>query len=307
MLMVAPIELWPTVAGLAVLAIGIVLARKDVATASDLEKLIVLGPVFYAAPLATFGAEHLTAARGMSQMVPVWIPWHLFWAYFVGCSLIAAALSLIFKKCVRWTAPLLTLLFFLFVCTIHLPNTIHAPHDRIIWAVLTRDSCFCAGALALTATTLRDHRALLSKIFIVIARIVFGVTLLYYGVVQILYPTFAPGVPLEKLTPAWVLAPHFWAALVGGILLIAGVAILINKRARFAAALVGLVMVALTVFLYTPIWLMDRGTAQVVEGINYVFDTLLYGGTILLLAAALPDRNALTNSTKPGAPHLEEM
>jgi len=47
-------------------------------------------------------------------------------------------------------------------------------------------------------------------------------------------------------------------------------------------------MAALTLFLYVPILLMNSGTEALVEGLNYVADTLLFGGALLLLARALP-------------------
>ena len=57
---------------------------------SGLDKLTALACVFFAAPLAVFGAEHLTDAEDIVQLIPAWMPARLFWAYFVGVALIAA-------------------------------------------------------------------------------------------------------------------------------------------------------------------------------------------------------------------------
>jgi uncharacterized membrane protein len=281
------IELWPSVAGVVFLILGFIFFRRDIAAAPGLDKLVVLGPVFVAAPLATFGAEHQVEGRLMADMVPHWIPWHVFWIYFVGLALIAASLSLVFRRCQLWSAPLLAILFLIFVLTMDLPATIEQPANRINWVLLFRETSFGSGALALTGILLRQKSDQLSKTLIFLAHVLIGVTLLLYGVQHFLHPANVIGVPLEKLTPAWVPIPHFWADLTGAILLVCGAALLINKRSRFAATLAGVVMVVITVFFYTPIWAMDRGPAQAIEGINYVFDTLLYGGTLLLLAAAL--------------------
>jgi uncharacterized membrane protein YphA (DoxX/SURF4 family) len=100
-------------------------------------------------------------------------------------------------------------------------------------------------------------------------------------------------VPLEKLTPAWVPLPHLWSYLAGTVEVVTGVAILINRYTRDAAVIAGLLMVLLTLLLYVPILAMARSAADIVVGLNYVFDTLLYGGTVLLLAFASPmDRSA---------------
>ncbi|MGC2161215.1 MAG: DoxX family membrane protein [Silvibacterium sp.] len=285
--MPSPIELWPSVAGLIILVLGIVIVRKDLAAASGLDKLVALALVFFAAPLAAFGAEHLVLGRLMAGMVPSWIPAHVFWIYFVGLGLLAASLSLTFRKCLLWSAPLLALMFFIFVFTMDLPGVVSQPKNRIIWVLMFRETSFAAGGLALTAFAIRDRRAQLSNILAVTARILIGVTLIFYGVEHFLHPDNVTGVPLEKLTPAWVPIHVFWADLIGAILLVCGAALLINKRARLAATLAGLVMVLVTLFLYTPILAMDRGSAQVIEGINYVGDTLFYGGAVLLLAMAL--------------------
>jgi uncharacterized membrane protein YphA (DoxX/SURF4 family) len=281
------IVFWSSVAGIVFLILGLIVVRKDFGTAHGLENLIVLGPVFVAAPLAAFAAEHLTLGRLMAGMVPAWMPARVFWIYFVGVALLAAALSLDLKRYVRWSAPLLALLFLLFVLTIHLPNAVGQPKNRIFWVLVFRETSFTAGALALTAATLREHRAQLSETLTTVARIVFAIVLLFFGLENILHPECAPGVPLEKLTPAWVPLPHLWAYLVGILLLAAGGFLLLNRKTRLVGALTGLLIVVLTVFLYVPILATDRGTAQLIEGINYVADTLLFAGTALLVAMAM--------------------
>jgi uncharacterized membrane protein len=50
--------------------------------------------------MAIFGADHLVAAKFAATIVPSGIPGHPFWAYIVGCVLIAAALSL--ATSIRW-------------------------------------------------------------------------------------------------------------------------------------------------------------------------------------------------------------
>jgi uncharacterized membrane protein YphA (DoxX/SURF4 family) len=225
------------------------------------------------------------------QGVPPWIPARLFWAYFVGIALLAAALSLALKRCVRWSAPLLALLFFLFVLLVHVPGVVAHPTDRIRWAVVLRDSAFACGALALTGFTTQQANPRRSRILIFVARLAIGIVLIVFGVEHLLHPEFAPGVPLPKLTPSWVPLPLFWAYLVGAVLLVAGAAILLNKRSRMGAATVGLVMTLLTLVLYSPLWAMAKGPSQSIEGLNYVADTLLFAGTILLLAMAMPKDN----------------
>jgi uncharacterized membrane protein YphA (DoxX/SURF4 family) len=89
-------------------------------------------------------------------------------------------------------------------------------------------------------------------------------------------------VPLEKMTPAWIPAPVVIAYFVGIVLVVAGVAVLIGRRVRVAAASAGLVLVLLVAFFYLPIFLTEMHTPLALEGMNYVGDTLLFAATVLL-------------------------
>src|SRR5580658_6071559 len=182
----SPIIFWPCFAGVIVLAIGFVTARKELSSAAGLDKLIVLGPAFFAAPLAVFGSEHLVSARFLAQAVPPWMPFHLFWAYFVGCCEIAAALSLALKRQVRLSSALLAIMFCLFVAMIHLPNVATNPKDRILWAVAARDLVFGAGACALAQTQRpRGPNALLAA-----SRAYIAMALIFFAVEHFLHPEF---------------------------------------------------------------------------------------------------------------------
>jgi uncharacterized membrane protein len=91
-----------------------------------------------------------------------------------------------------------------------------------------------------------------------------------------------PGVPLEKLIPAWVPAPTLLAYLIGAVLLLAGIGLFIHRTIRIAAACCGIVLLLLTAFFYLPIFAMETHTPLALEGINYIGDTLLFAGTALL-------------------------
>jgi uncharacterized membrane protein len=279
---------WPWFAGVVFLFFGFFAVRSELSRAVKLEKLIVLGPVFFAVPLAVFGAEHLAGAQFIMQVVPAWIPWHLFWTYFVGVALIVAAVSLILMKQVRWSATLLTAMFCLFVLVIHLPIVASRPHDRFAWAVAFRDLSFGAGAWALARMQSREWRVHGSDKLIIVSRLIIALIVIFFGVEHVLHPEFAPGVPLPKVTPAWVPLGFLWGYLTGAVLIGAGVAILMNKQARTAAAWLGLLLTLIVLFIYVPILGIAAKPSEMNEGVNYVADTLLFAGTILLLASAMP-------------------
>jgi uncharacterized membrane protein len=111
----------------------------------------------------------------------------------------------------------------------------------------------------------------------------------FYGVETFLHPANAPGVPLEKIIPVWIPARLAWAYLAGIVLFIAGIALLINKKAQMAAMYMGIMILLLVLFVYLPLLVASPTD---LEALNYFFDTLLFGGTILVLADALRGRTA---------------
>jgi uncharacterized membrane protein len=274
-------ETWGMIgAGVAALAAGLILVRPRFAAASGADRVLVLGPVLEAVALAMFAAEHFLAARDLSGIVPNWLPGPLFWTYFVGAALLAAAVSFVAWRCVRWSASLLALLFLIIVATIDLPNLPGHIHERLFWTLTVRETCFAGGAMALAGSQWRRSRA--GGTLAILGRLIVACTFVFYAIEHFLFPLFAPGVPLELMTPAWVPAPTLLAYFIGATLLAAGFGLMIRRTRRAAAASAGTVLVLLTVFFYIPILVKEIHSPLAVEGVNYVGDTLLFAATALL-------------------------
>ncbi|MGA7523140.1 MAG: hypothetical protein WBW84_11840 [Acidobacteriaceae bacterium] len=267
--------------GLAALIAGFILVRPRVRAASGAGKLIVLGPVFEASAVAAFAAEHFTAARDLAPIVPHWLGFPLFWVYFVGTCLLAAALSFVAWRCVRTAAGLLALLFLIIVVTIDLPNLPRHVHDHIFWTLTVRETTFASGALVLSGSLWPRGRAA-GRILVRIGRTVLAAIMVFYAIEHFLFSHFVIGVPLEKPTPAWIPAPVLWADLVGIALLLGAIGLLFRPTIRVAAAGTGLVLLLVTVFFYVPILVSEFHSPLAVEGLNYIFDTLLFAATVLL-------------------------
>src|SRR5258707_13899181 len=286
--MLSSTNFWMCFAGLIYLVAGVFILRREISAARGWDKLITFGCVFIAVPLAVFATEHFRGARSMQNMVPSWMPAHLFWAYFVGCALLAAATSLTVRKFVRLSSTLLGLMFFLFVCMIYLPSLLKHSTNRFAWTFLLRDLSFAAGAWALAGLQWRAASPQLSKWMILFGRMVIAIAAIFFGVQHFLHPEFAPGVPLQKMTPSWVPFPSVWGYLAGAVLLAAGIGLALNKKSRIAAASIGALMTVLTLFPYLLILVLAHGAPEINEALNYVADTLLFAGAALPLASALP-------------------
>ncbi len=268
-------------AGTAALVAGLFLLRARFTAASGVSKILLLGPVFEAVALAIFAAEHFLAARDLSAIVPRWMPGPLFWTYFVGAALLAAAISFIAWRYVRLSASLLGLLFLIIVATIDLPNLLKHVHERLFWTLTVRETAFAGGAMVLAGSLwLRGRPA--GATLLIVGRLFVACTFVFYAIEHFLFPRFVPGVPLEKMTPAWVPAPTLLAYGVGTTLLATGIGLMIRRTRRTAAASAGTVLLLLTAFFYVPILATEIRSPLAVEGVNYVGDTLLFAATALL-------------------------
>ena len=279
-------------AGILLFLIAMWAAKADIARAGGLDKVVALSNLCFAAPLAVFGALHLADARSLMTMVPSYMPWRLFWAYFFGFALLSASLSIATKIQVRWSGLLFGIAMFLFVGMLDIPGVAASPRDRIGWTLTLREMSFGGGGWILAGNAMREqgggHGG--SK-FITVGRVVIAIAAIFYGVEHFLHPANVPGVPLEKLMPAWIPGHLLIGYLTGTILLVAGACMLLNKKARMAATYLGTWIVLLVLFIYGPILiasLSDPSTDVKVVGINYFFDTLLFAGAILALASATP-------------------
>ncbi len=283
-------------AGVVVLATGFVLARARMKAESGMGKVLAAAPVFAAAPLAVFSMEHFFAARDLVGIVPKWLPAPMFWVYFVGAALVCAGISFTVWVCVRWSAALLALLFLIIVATIDLPNLHASLRDRIFWILTVREMSFAGGAMVL-AGSVRPHGHWAGTALMRIGRTLVALVMIFYAIEHFLHPLHVTGVPLEKVTPAWMPAPAVIAYVVGIALLAGGVGLLVPRMARSSAASAGTVLLLLVLFFYSAL-LWSEFRTNPVEGLNYWFDTLLFAGTVLLAGW---DAEASTQASRAGS------
>lgn len=277
---------WPWFAGIAILTIGLFAYRKEISLASRHQKLLVLGPLFFAAPMAVFASQHFTDSKSVSTIVPSWMPAHLFWTYFVGAALIAAALAIALKKQARLAATLLAVMLILFVLLLHIPNILAHPKNVLTWAVAFRDLAFSGGALALAATPPGPQRAGSTAPLINPARILIAVPVIFFGVAHLLHPESLPACDLDQRTPVWIPGHTIWPWIAGITFILLGTILLLNRKTRLVATALGIANLVLLLFVYVP--LVVSKPADIANGLDYFVSTLAFSGVAFLLAAATP-------------------
>ena len=251
-LVLAGTALSMSAAGVALLAIGLLAAKNDIAEARGIDKIVALTHLCFAIPLAVFGAEHLSIPQSMLSLVPSYMPWRMFWVYFVGFALIAASLSIATKRQVRWSGLLFGAMMFLFVAMLHLPGAVDRRRpdpmdDRLPGNVVRRRRLGFGGNC--------DGRGSRGqgKVLITVGRVPIAIAAIFFGVQHFLHPLGLPGVPLAKQMPSWVPARAFIDYVTGAFLIVAGVCFLLARKTRMAATYLGAWIVLLVVVIYGPV------------------------------------------------------
>lgn len=290
---------WPYFAGTAVVGLGLA-AGDRFNQARSFERVLAFGPLFFAIAMGVFGADHLTAAKFVAMAVPPWMPGRLFWAYFVGVALIAAALSLATKRYWHLASASLGVMIFLFVLMIHVPNWLKAPYNSVRLTILLRDLALSAGALAF-ATSWRElevtkgtHLGRLRAIaprLLTCTRFLVSIPITIFGIDHFLNPAFAPGIPQENQAvfvtmPAWIPVHTLWAYATGVIFVACGLAMMSRRHARMAAGILGVTVLALIVLVYIPLTVSKA--SDIANGLNYLAIHFALAGAAFLLAVALP-------------------
>src|SRR6266436_3532132 len=178
-------------AGIVLFLVALWAAKTDIARAGGLDKIVALSNLCFAIPLAVFGALHLAGVEFVLPLVPSYMPWRLFWAYFVGFALLSASLSIATKIQVCWSGLLFGIMMFLFVAMVHIPRALASPGDRIPWVIVVREMSFAGGAWILAGSAMRAQGK--SKL-IIVGRVLIAIAAIFFGVETLLHPAGCPGV-----------------------------------------------------------------------------------------------------------------
>ncbi len=97
---------------------------------------MLVGRISFGVSLPIYGLSHWAYPQFTADMIPAFIPAHLFWAYFTGGAHLAAGIAFLTNVLVRLASVLFAVMVSGFVLLLHLPRTIADPGNRTEWTMI---------------------------------------------------------------------------------------------------------------------------------------------------------------------------
>lgn len=248
-----------------------------------MENTLRIGRILFGVPWLIFGLQHFLYASFVATLVPAYMPLRLGWAYFTGAAMIAAGASLIVNKKASLAAFLLGIMMLLFIVMIHIPKLAENVSVVMTWTRALQDVIIAAAAfiLAENLATRKVKNGIL-KAFAGISRYIFALVLIVFSVHQFGDLDFQ-----SAKVPAYLPMRIVWVYFVGIAMLVTGISVLINKKSKVAATLLGIILLAVNLLLHVPLLVSDVNAP--LFWTSAMLDLAVTGG-VFILAGSLSDK-----------------
>jgi uncharacterized membrane protein len=115
-----------------------------------IDRLVAAAPFLFAVCLFVYALLHFIYADYIATIISSWIPFRLFWSWFVGFAFLASALSIMTRKKARLAAMLMGLMYYIWVAILHLPRVIASPQNEAEWTSMFVALAIGSGAWLLS-------------------------------------------------------------------------------------------------------------------------------------------------------------
>jgi putative oxidoreductase len=112
-----------------------------------MKKMTTIGRILFAIPFAIFGINHFLMTDYYLGMLTSFIPFGAYTILLTGIMLIAASISIISKKFVKFSTIMLAILLFIFIITIHIPHLFQDTDKTATIIALLKDISLLGGSL----------------------------------------------------------------------------------------------------------------------------------------------------------------
>ncbi len=179
--------------------------------------------------------------------VPPHLPGYHLLAYASAALLVLAGLAINLPRTAAIGALGLAGFFTLWLLVLHLPHALAKPAEWVSWEAVAETTLSALGGVLAFAEAPGVEPARPAAL-LRIARPMFGLGLVVFGVSEFVYARFT-----ASLVPAWLPpSPLFWTDLTGAAQIAAGLAILSGVQARLAATLLTAMYLGFTLLVHLP-------------------------------------------------------
>ncbi len=116
-------------------------------------KLPGWGRILFALSLLVFAVQHFMYAEFIADIIPAWIPFKVFLAYFIGVAFLAGAISILTHIKTRLACSLLGFMLLFWVIFLHAPRVVANLHKETEWTSFFVAFGFCGIFFVLAGLT----------------------------------------------------------------------------------------------------------------------------------------------------------
>ena len=139
--------------------IVVVMTGAWVLFAADDKRALRIAQLVFGLALIPLGLAHFFYLDLTAPLVPSWLPFHTFWAYFTGAAQIAAGVGVLVGILPQLAASLDAALLTAFTFLVWIPGIIAPATPRATWSEFTISWAVSAGAWAVAASIANEKPA----------------------------------------------------------------------------------------------------------------------------------------------------